>query len=330
MKPLTLSISYPVIVEDIQGTIHHQEGRFINLVLKKALAEPWPCEYQSVYFKKWTPDRLKPWEDGKRLDTISTHVDYQFNLLHRSYLQLKTTALNEIRGIVRAIFINASNYGRNLFGIQQKDSHKSSTPDWFIRVHLPIRTSPLGDPILFVSAADQKLAVTLISQGKLDKSNLEENLFGIFANTEIMTFWTYSLEEAQLWRYILRLNSTKVAPSTWQINNLSLGENSPWLATCIVPLYLDALINQDRGIFNMPLDTSNAGPVNKKDFYYFSLPSSDSISRINAPKKSCCATCKAIGLKLRFCSRCRAISYCSVECQRAHWAQHKVCCLERK
>ena len=328
VKPLTLSLPYPILVGDIQTNLHPKD-RFIDLVLKKATREPWPYEYQKAQSNKWNLDSLKPWEEGKRLDTISTHVDSQFNLFHRPYTQFKTNALNKVRAIIRAIFVNSSNYDQEIFGIQQKDSPVSS-PDWYLRVHLPIRTSPLGDPILLVSAVDHRLAEILVSKGKLNKRILEEDLIKYFDNSEITTFWTYTSEEAQLWRYVLRLNSTKVAAPILQMNSLSLGaENSPWLATCISPLYLDASIDQDRGIFNMPPDTSNAGLINKKDFYIFSLSSGDSISEITVQDKSC-ASCKKTDLKLKFCSRCRTVAYCSVECQRAHWARHKVRCLVRK
>jgi hypothetical protein len=38
-----------------------------------------------------------------------------------------------------------------------------------------------------------------------------------------------------------------------------------------------------------------------------------------------CAVCDSTG-KVRHCARCRAIYYCSKECQQAHWAEHRVMC----
>ena len=40
--------------------------------------------------------------------------------------------------------------------------------------------------------------------------------------------------------------------------------------------------------------------------------------------KSCNNCGKMENLKL--CSRCRSVFYCSVDCQRSHWKQHKKTC----
>ena len=39
-----------------------------------------------------------------------------------------------------------------------------------------------------------------------------------------------------------------------------------------------------------------------------------------------CAMCDRPLRKVRVCERCRVVSYCGRECQRAHWAQHKAAC----
>ncbi|KAL4452293.1 hypothetical protein ABPG75_007955 [Micractinium tetrahymenae] len=39
-----------------------------------------------------------------------------------------------------------------------------------------------------------------------------------------------------------------------------------------------------------------------------------------------CSGCKQKACGLRKCSRCRHVSYCSRECQKAHWAEHKQDC----
>jgi len=36
-----------------------------------------------------------------------------------------------------------------------------------------------------------------------------------------------------------------------------------------------------------------------------------------------CAGCGQIAVGLRACSRCRSVKYCSVECHRQHWSEHK-------
>ena len=44
----------------------------------------------------------------------------------------------------------------------------------------------------------------------------------------------------------------------------------------------------------------------------------------------CCASCQKSGIKLRACSTCHAVRYCSTACQRAHWRAHKPACITPK
>lgn len=39
-----------------------------------------------------------------------------------------------------------------------------------------------------------------------------------------------------------------------------------------------------------------------------------------------CTTCKTILKKPRVCSKCMFTCYCSVDCQKRHWIEHKNCC----
>jgi hypothetical protein len=178
--------------------------------------------------------------------------------------------------------------------------------------------SPVGSPILLLSAIDHRLAKNLASQGKLDmheSSDGCDDFIRIFESPKLkknaagrsLTIRTFSSEEEQLLRYVLRLNSTKIIPSTWQQNNLPLGEYSPWLATFVSPLYNDCPMNQTL------LDGWKMAKEKKKN------------------NQTCCAACKKISEKLKRCSRCQVVFYCSVECQHAHWTQHKhVCNKSRK
>ena len=119
-----------------------------------------------------------------------------------------------------------------------------------------------------------------------------------------LTIWTCTSEEELLLRYVLRLNSTKIVPSTWQKNNLPQGENSPWLATFVSPLYDDCPSMNQESLATVQLQKE--------------------INSSNQPTS--CVACKIIPQNLKRCSRCRTVFYCSVECQRGHWAQHKNVC----
>ena len=39
-----------------------------------------------------------------------------------------------------------------------------------------------------------------------------------------------------------------------------------------------------------------------------------------------CAMCGALAGKLKRCTACKSVSYCSRECQMAHWTEHKMVC----
>jgi len=45
------------------------------------------------------------------------------------------------------------------------------------------------------------------------------------------------------------------------------------------------------------------------------------------PPERMCAKCLSWGKSHRRCGRCKDIYYCSQDCQRAHWDQHKIECL---
>jgi hypothetical protein len=101
--------------------------------------------------------------------------------------------------------------------------------------------------LLIISAVDKRLAEKLVQQGKLDKSRGDTNLLRIWESQRYkksangkgnrLTIMIGNAQVAQLLRFVLRLNSTKITPSAWQRKILPLEENSPWLATFITPLY---------------------------------------------------------------------------------------------
>ena len=107
---------------------------------------------------------------------------------------------------------------------------------------------------------------------------------------------------AGLLRYVLRLNSTKMVPSTWQKENLPLGSTrTPYLATFISLLYLD---NEDI----VALD-GGATCVNLM------------------PTPQCCDGCgMQSSEKLMRCSQCKLAHYCTAQCQKNHWKTHKNTC----
>ena len=56
---------------------------------------------------------------------------------------------------------------------------------------------------------------------------------------------------------------------------------------------------------------------------------SDVLEAVNS-EQSCCASCgMSDGMKLKLCTACKLVRYCSVKCQKKHRPQHKRACKER-
>ena len=194
-------------------------------------------------------------------------------------LRSKMSALKHVRGVIFSLW----EINEEFVCIRRKDSPQS--PVWYIRVHLPVRVSPLGSPILLLSAIDHRLYEKLNSQGKVDVQQSSDDFTRIFEapyeknpDDNMLTILTTTSEVEQLMRYVLRLNSTKIVPSTWQKKNLPQGENSPWLATFVSPLYDD-----------FPMDQESLNAIQKEN-------------------QTICAACKKISENLKRCSRCRFLS----------------------
>ena len=62
IKPLSISFPFPILAKDVRATLH-RKSRHVDLVLKKSLREPWPCEFHTKT-SKWIVDDLVPWENS--------------------------------------------------------------------------------------------------------------------------------------------------------------------------------------------------------------------------------------------------------------------------
>jgi hypothetical protein len=299
-KPLVLSLPYPILVDGIRATLN-LKSRHVDLVLKKALWEPWPCEYRPAdnLHNVLDPDQLKPWKEESLQHSLKNHIRNQFNINVVNNVSLMKQSPLNVRFVMNVLFSDISRLPSRCFTIQRKNA---PTPDWIFLVHRPVSTTPTGRPFLLLSAFDFTLALKLIAGGKLSKKKNEKNFQRIFpGGMKGNTIPIQTAEDSQLLRFVLRLNRTKITPSKWQKKNLALGEESPWLATFASPLYTDNP--------HLNVESLNRSTLGR-----------------SVNDSNCCAACNKVSPSLKRCSRCRSTVYCSVECQHQHWSQHKIVC----
>lgn len=293
VDPVTVSLPHPIHPDTIKATLKRKD-RVVDIVAAKSVGSLWPDDVRGDERRRWNVEELEPWTDAQ---SLSFHV-YKDLHLHLNYLMKasgnENDALTDLRETIRSIFVHATQNGRVRFHLKLK-----GTADWYIRAHPPVRISPDGTPILLLTAVDLRQAERLISRGKLDDQWSAESFEDIFfgqrrlGNYDKVVICLDTTELTQLFCYILRLNSTKIQPSSWLKENISrIGTASPCLSTFVRPLYQDGLLN------NGELDAIT------------------------------CGKCRKLVKNLRRCSRCKSVSYCSTECQRAHWPSHKAICVK--
>ena len=227
----------------------------------------------------------------------------------RKVCTISKTALDEVREIVRAIFYG---YDRRSFFLFAIYDHLDE-PVFHIRVQPPIRFTPQGSPLLLMSVIDHQLAKQLIAEGKLDEELNQSEFHRIITqgvSREVCSITTSSAEEIDMFRYVIRLNSTKMRRGVWTSKNLFRGEGSPWLPTFISPIYVETIQDQCHGILTLRFRKLESldppGKEKKADPF--------------------CATCYVKKIQLKKCTGCKIISYCSVECQKRQWPKHKMIC----
>ena len=319
IDPLVITLPHPILpIFRFKSSNVGQSANTIDLVLVKALEEHWPGDLGIRRRNKqsaWNLDHdLKPTTD---LESLVIHYRLQLSNEDCRACQKRmkksgkpeiffaTDPLTSIRGYILVMFIGVEkncrlNYRIKIEGSEGEDSWKD---EWFFRIHLPIRISPQGTPLMIVTAVDLRQAERMMSRGNLDRNRFEEECERIFGHRdEMLCFPFYTAGETRHFRYILRLNSTRIQPTEWQKENVPLLEDptSPWLATFIQPLY--------------------------QDFHKFHpLPRHSSSTDTGAS----CGKCRKKADNLKLCGRCMAVSYCCVECQRAAWPKHKpLCCIK--
>ena len=305
-NPLSIVFPHPYLYEDATTITGHGDLTF-KISLLKGLQYPWPCEIQSIDRSRWITNNLKTWVDYfEGPHSLQVHLNCQFLLGEQSLpiTSIEKSPLNSIRESIKKLFLEPKYVF--LFITHQADLFR-------VKVHQPIVISPTGCPMLVVSVHDHRMRNYLEKENKLDSK--EDDKFcekilkdGLRAGETIMEVKA-NPEEISLWRYLFHVNSTKIVPTLYQKEKIPVGQTSPWTVTFISPLYLDC-----------PFEKFLSGEL---------TPSCPSIISRQMDEKVCCAACKKMAENLKRCSRCRVVFYCSVECQRGHWGQHKSTCAKK-
>ena len=303
--PVVITLPYPIFPIFRFKATRSPKADAMDLVLVKALNDHWPGDL-SVQKRNnqiaWKADRdLKPWSKA-----VDIHFGQQFSkkLLKKIKGVVKDwedcwrfNPLTNICFIIGAIMSKIGNDHKSFFRLKVVESTRIGDweNDWYIRAHPPILTSPQGSPLILVTAVDLRQAERMVNRGDLDGNRFKKDCVLIFGNPDKMShFSLVEVGEDRLFRYLLRLNSTKIQPTDWQKENVPLIEEptSPWMATFIRPLYQGA-----------------------------------SISRfVSHCYVGGCDKCHKKANDLKLCGRCKAVSYCCVECQRSDWPKHKSAC----
>ena len=295
MKPLTVALPQAVLSSRFKGTLIEKDG-VVHVAATKAHYDLWPEDVTDEQLR-WDEDSLETWTD---MASLNVHLKSQFR--EDSQKNSKSDVVSHIREVICKIFAHGMQNDEVVFKVQVEGSTESA--DWYIRTHPPVRISPQGAPVLILTALDNRRARQLENQSKLDQSQATEELQQMFGHQKspdsMLIISLVSEEEAHVFRYILGLNSTKMRPTSWQKENLPQSESTdPWLATFVQPLYRNVGFDDEDRTFNL-----------------------------SPAILGCCHKCKKKIDRLKRCSRCLAVSYCSVECQRAHWPNHKTSCFK--
>jgi hypothetical protein len=256
------------------------------------------------------------------LNDLAIHLEQQFDSVQAPP---DLSSLNEIRHIIARLFNFVVKENKTFFTIEESrlEAGESSEPNWFLRVHLPIVSNENGHPMLMLSALDSNLAPKLIFKKKMTikeaMDEFERNYLNE-ANQEakpIPSLVTSSTETSQLFRFILRLNSTKIGREIKEHGPISLwpfGENSPWLATFLSPCYSD----RPRAISDIWSEL-----LRKKEPKY--LGGQKPTEKV-PDQEYVCATCQRVTKMAKRCGRCKLLHYCDASCQKKDWVIHKQVC----
>lgn len=315
-EELHLCFPSPVVADELYSK-PDPSGKSTQLILTKATYEPWPTDFKEQF--KWNVEEFTPFKlakPGALVDPLLNHLKGQFGESFRKNPPWEP--MEDVRHCIAGIFANATQ-GSEKFAVYEDEDCKR--PLWYIHARLPIVKSPLGAPVLIMTAVDLELSNKSTANSNLNAKQTEkdfERIWGVGITKGLVQYPMATQEGGSILRHVLRANSVKMRPTKWQRENLPTYDYSPFLATFLTPLYLD---NQHPTIEDVEFDLHKRlmtalGSSHVK-------PSSVKITEMVCSAAGCSVQSSG---QLKRCSKCKIAYYCSVECQRSEWKTHKLIC----
>ena len=172
----SLSRSYCQTNTTLKSIALPRKKGIIEIVLEKAHCNLWPEDIIHERFR-WNAEELAPWTDPEQL---KMHLLYQYRQDDLITDNPETDVMTKVRDIIRGIFGGVIHFGYDHIQLEVEGS--TDSPDWFIRAHPPVRSSPHGTPILLLSVLDHHLQERLGSQGNWDISRSKKSFHRIYGH----------------------------------------------------------------------------------------------------------------------------------------------------
>lgn len=325
VRPLTIALPYPFDVDSVTA-VPDGIGE-IQLTLNKAIYEPWPAQFTNP--PELSADRLfrRRSVNDELIKLLNIHMQQQFDfdgVLSNKVLIEKLSTLDRLRHLIAGLYELVLKKNHLFITIRCFESETFLTgvenlqdiePDWYLKIHRPILFDRNDNPVLIISAFDRILALKQITRGEWTEDQILADFQRIFldeANGNVASIVATSRQECQLFRFLLRFNSTRLSPSQSQIANLPPGKRNPWLATFLSPCYSHQGLSVQEFLGQL--------------FITQKVQSQSSLIVKESALSRHCGHCKRPSDKLKNCARCKVYRYCDVECQRNDWAVHKRIC----